>query len=110
MSVVVESELFHMGTSGAFEGQIDLTLVDEGRKFFWPAELLRCPRCGARPGLEADWDAASQKPRYRVHCSLNKSAPRIGNVVDLCDQAVGDWHTSNRDAIRCWNLAVRLAQ
>ena len=92
--------------SQLFEGQIYLTLVDEGRKFFWPAELLQCPRCGVKPALEADWDPASKKPRYRVapNAMSNRSIP------PLCDQPIGDWHASNRDAIRCWNLAVRLAQ
>ena len=109
MSVVVESELFHMGTSGAFEGQIDLTLVDEGRKFFWPGELLRCPRCGQKPALEADWDPVTKRPRYRV-CPSDLQNRNFGEACVQPTQCLGQWFNSNRDAIRCWNLAVRLAQ
>ena len=96
--------------SDHFEGQINLTLVDEGRKFFWPAELLRCPRCAMKPAMEADWDPDGKKPRYRVHCSGAGMRGALGASAKFCDQAIGAWHASNRDAIRCWNLAVRLAQ
>ena len=96
--------------SPLFEGQIDLTLVDEGRKFFWPGQLLRCPSCAMKPAMEADWDRVAKKPRYRVHCSGAGMRGALGASAKFCAQAVGDWHASNRDAIRCWNLAVRLAQ
>jgi hypothetical protein len=97
-------------SASLFEGQIPLTLVDEGRKFFWPSELLRCPRCLSKPALEADWEPITKRPRYRVHCSNTQRVPVLTQPPWNCDQPIGAWFTSNRDAIRCWNLAVKLAQ